>query len=245
MSQEPTFTLGRVEMAEVVPGTERLRFFAELSNTMSVDVSDPDRPLGELMDELEVLECILIAEAVWRVELGPRSPSVAQAKALVGKFPTLHALVEAAEAAAVVTEPQPSATFQVHVLGEATAGPPRSDLDRYLASLHQRFANSMHASTRVYTCRSWRRDRRAPAPYELHWNADDVPGEELLGEIGWTVPGPLVERIEIELASGEAVRLFLFNSDSDLCFQEMLLPERSGRMEKVARTGLNDDHTVQ
>jgi hypothetical protein len=115
-------------------------------------------------------------------------------------------------------------SFRVHTLGEATAGPARSGLAPYLESLRQRFSNPMHASTRVYTCRSWRQDRRAPAPYELQWNAEVVPGEELLGEIGWTVPRGLVDRIALELANGEAVRLFLFNSDADLCFQELLVP---------------------
>jgi hypothetical protein len=82
----------------------------------------------------------------------------------------------------------------------------------------------MHAQTRVYTCRSGRATAGATAPYELHWNDKDVPGERLLGSFGWVVEKELVERIEAEFARGEAVRLFIFNSDADLCFEEVLVP---------------------
>ena len=93
------------------------------------------------------------------------------------------------------------------------------DLAGYLRSVHLRLSNSVHAETRVYTCRAWR--TRTAAPFELHWNDDEVPGEQLLGSYGFG-PAPLAEVIA-ELGRGGAVRLFIFNSDADLCFQEVLV----------------------
>ena len=115
-------------------------------------------------------------------------------------------------------------SFRVHDLRKKEKYAEFEDLSRYLWMLHNRFHNAMHAQTRVYTCRSWRTSAGATASYELHWNADDVPGEELLGSFGWSVGRELVDRIELEFARGESVRLFIFNSDADLCFEEVLEP---------------------
>lgn len=93
------------------------------------------------------------------------------------------------------------------------------DLASYLRSVHLRFANAIHAETRVYTCRAWHTG--TAAPFELHWNDEDVPGELLLGSYGYG-PAPLTE-VLAELGRGSAVRLFIFNSDADLCFQEVLV----------------------
>jgi hypothetical protein len=98
------------------------------------------------------------------------------------------------------------------------------NIERYLQMLHARFHNAVHAQTRAYTCRSWRAASNATLPYELHWNDEDVPGETFLGSFGWSVGRNLVEQIETEFSKGEAVRLFIFNSDADLCFEEVLEP---------------------
>jgi hypothetical protein len=82
----------------------------------------------------------------------------------------------------------------------------------------------MNAEARAYTCRSWRAG--AAVPYELHWNAGNVPGETFLGEWGWSIERDLITRVEREFDRGEAVRLFIFNSDADLCFEEVLEPVR-------------------
>ena len=95
------------------------------------------------------------------------------------------------------------------------------DLERYLRTIHLRFANGIHVQTSIYTCRACH-DGGLPAPHELHWNSEDVPGEELIDEFGTLAHGETVERVASELASGKAVRLFIFNSDADLCFQEVL-----------------------
>ena len=110
-------------------------------------------------------------------------------------------------------------SFRVRASGRE--GPPselRDGVASYLRSVHLRFANSIHAQTRVYTART------GAAAYELHWNSSEVPGETLLGTFGWSVPPQLITAIEALLAKGEAVRLFIFNSDADLCFQELLVP---------------------
>lgn len=100
------------------------------------------------------------------------------------------------------------------------------NLSDYLWRLHARLHNAVHAETRIYTCRSWRMSGGVTAPHELHWNDEIVPGETFLGSFGWTVGSELVERIEAEFAQGESVRLFIFNSDADLCFEEVLEPVR-------------------
>lgn len=51
-----------------------------------------------------------------------------------------------------------------------------------------------------------------------------MPGETLLGSFGWTFEKELVEQIEAEFANGDSVRLFIFNSDADLCFDGVLVP---------------------
>ena len=94
------------------------------------------------------------------------------------------------------------------------------DLAGYLRSVHLRLHNTTHAETRVYTCRSWA--NRTTAPYELHWNDHDVPGETLLGTIGYVAPS-MFQAVSAELLRGGAVRLFIFNSDADLCFQEVVV----------------------
>ena len=95
------------------------------------------------------------------------------------------------------------------------------DLERYLQTIHLRFANGIHAQTRIYTCHACP-GGGLPPPHELHWNAEDVPGEALIDEFGTGAPRAVLERVAGELASGRAVRLFIFNSDADLCFQEVL-----------------------
>ena len=108
-------------------------------------------------------------------------------------------------------------SFRIHSLSDGTISAPREDLASYLRSTHLRFRNSIHAQTRVFTART------GSQPYELHWNDAGVPGETLLGSIGWSVPPELIVAVEAHLARGEDVRLFIFNSDADLCFQELLL----------------------
>ena len=94
----------------------------------------------------------------------------------------------------------------------------------YLGSLHGRFANGVHACTRVYECPEWRTDGERTAALELHWN--DEPGVRKLGEFGWGVGDRLVAAVEAALWRGDAVRLVVFNSDSEVCFEELLAPPR-------------------
>lgn len=115
-------------------------------------------------------------------------------------------------------------TFRVHDLRGRKAGGTRGDVADYLSVSLRRLHNTMHAETRVYTCRSWRASGGAIETYELGWNGDDVPGETLLGRYSHASEPGLVGRIEAEFARGEAVRLFIFNSDADLVFEEVLEP---------------------
>lgn len=116
------------------------------------------------------------------------------------------------------------ARFRVHNLRQVGNPTDLDDLERYLWTLHDRFRNAIHAETRVYTCRSWRSTGGGTTRYELHWNDEVVPGETFLGSFGWGIGRQLVEQIEAEFARGESVRLFIFNSDADLCFEEVLEP---------------------
>jgi len=112
--------------------------------------------------------------------------------------------------------------FRVHDLRRPDDPIERDDLGLYLFRAIDRVHNPRHAETRVYTCRSWRAGMTAP--YALHWNAESVPGETFLGSCGASADRDLVRRVEHEFARGEAVRLFIFNSDADLCFEEVLEP---------------------
>src|SRR5437867_10839795 len=105
--------------------------------------------------------------------------------------------------------------MQVRIRDIVRGGEPRieHDLAGYLRSVHLRFRNSIHAQTRVYTCRG------AAQPCELHWNDHDVPGERQLASIGYASDEALAA-VTAELSAGRAVRLFIFNSDADRCFQE-------------------------
>lgn len=114
--------------------------------------------------------------------------------------------------------------FDLH----AMAPRPVDEVAFYLQTVLHRFSNGIHAEARVYTCRSW----RAPAatkPYELHWNDDEVPGESFLGSFGSAPSRDLLAKVRAELDRGEAIWLFLFNSDADLCFQEVLAPVAASR----------------
>jgi hypothetical protein len=109
--------------------------------------------------------------------------------------------------------------FRVHDLRRPSSlSELRSDVADTLRSVHQRFANAIHAQTRVFTARA------GLTPHELQWNDEGVPGETLLGTIGWSAPPELITAVEASLARGEPVRLFVFNSDADLCFEEALVP---------------------
>lgn len=116
--------------------------------------------------------------------------------------------------------------FVVHDLRRGDSDADRHDVRLYFSEVLGRLHNTRHAETRVYTCRSWRSTGGATAPYELHWNAQSVPGETLLGSCDWIPDKELVERIEAEFSQGEPVRLFTFNSDADLIIEEVLVPLR-------------------
>ena len=114
--------------------------------------------------------------------------------------------------------------FRVYDLRRGGADAQIHEAETYLWPLYRRFHNALHAQIRVYTCRSWRATAGATAPYDLAWNDDDVPGESFLGSF-LAIPGKhLVDQIEAEFAKGESVRLFFFNSDADLVFEEVLTP---------------------
>lgn len=114
--------------------------------------------------------------------------------------------------------------FRVHDLRSRESGAAVDDVLGYLRTVYRSLHSFEHAETRVYTCRSWRATAGATAPYELQWNDKAVPGETFLGSFGWVPGKDLAQRIEAELAQGESVRLFVFNSDADLAFEEVLVP---------------------
>lgn len=116
--------------------------------------------------------------------------------------------------------------FLVHDLRRGESDADRDDVLDYLRGVVWRLHNAEHATTRVFTCRSWRSTGGATAPYEHYWNEESVPGEMLLGSCGMSVGRELVERIEAEFSKGESVRLFTFNSDADLIIEEVLVPLR-------------------
>src|SRR5688500_9366928 len=89
---------GAMTIGERDPGTSReQQFVREIQKQLGIDPSDLDRELEEFLDELTVVECVAIAEAVWGVELGPRSGTVSEIAGLAYEWPTLRALIDAAE----------------------------------------------------------------------------------------------------------------------------------------------------
>jgi len=98
-------------------------------------------------------------------------------------------------------------------LTRTTSAVERDDVGLYLSRVDSRLHNARHAQVRVYTCRAWRANSRRTTAYELHWNSEDVAGETFLGDVDWSDEGRLARRVEAELAAGEAVRVFVFNSD--------------------------------
>src|SRR5579872_7384508 len=59
----------------------------------------------------------------------------------------------------------------------------RESVSLYLQGLHGRLHNAIHAETRVYTCRSWCKTGVVPAPYLLHWNAEELDIRKLIGQL--------------------------------------------------------------
>jgi hypothetical protein len=116
-----------------------------------------------------------------------------------------------------------SARFLVHDLLTGVSGYVRDGVALYLGTLHWRLYKRP-AETRIYTCHSWRTSAGATRPRELRWNDEDVEGETQLGSFSWIVEKDLVAQVEAELARGEAVRIFTFDADSDLCIEEVLVP---------------------
>lgn len=114
--------------------------------------------------------------------------------------------------------------FRVYDLRRLGGSVVRSDLSRYLSELHDRLRNAIHAETRAYTCHAWQTTGGVVPPHDLHWNDEGVAGETELGRFGWSVGSDLVLRIASELDRGIAVRVFTFDSDADLRFEEILVP---------------------
>jgi hypothetical protein len=99
----------------------------------------------------------------------------------------------------------------------------RSDLAHFLQGQNARFRNGIHACVRLYTCRA---SLETPCFVDLHWNGT-IEDERQIGSIGWVADRSTIRAVENELRAGRAVRLFGFNSDADLIFEEQLVPETS------------------
>lgn len=99
-------------------------------------------------------------------------------------------------------------------------GPPRADLEGVLGSRLERFANGIHAQAWVLRCPEWRLLGVHTPALDFHWN--DTP--ELLGDYGIWLGKELLDAARAELRGGQALRVLSFNSDSDLCFEELLVP---------------------
>lgn len=97
---EVVLTRGEARISDVPPGQERVEFLRQLSELFAIEADQIDRPFHEVIDDLGALECVAIAEAIWKVELGPRSGTVSEIGNMVTGFPTLRALIAAAEDAA-------------------------------------------------------------------------------------------------------------------------------------------------
>jgi gamma-glutamylcyclotransferase (GGCT)/AIG2-like uncharacterized protein YtfP len=59
---------------------------------------------------------------------------------------------------------------------------------------------------------------------ELGWGDVVISDEELLGSFDCMAPPDVLEKIEAEFGRGDAVWLFLYNKESRLCFEEVLVP---------------------
>ena len=59
--------------------------------------------------------------------------------------------------------------------------------------------------------------------YPLHWN-EELPNETRIGSFGWYGDAESVQKIEGEFRRRQPVRLFTFDSDAELRFEEVLFP---------------------
>lgn len=91
---------GQARVEPVPPGQERAELMRQLADVMGITSADLDRPLVDVTDGLGALECLALVEAIWNVELGPRAGTVSEIGGLVTGYPTLAALILAAEEAA-------------------------------------------------------------------------------------------------------------------------------------------------
>jgi hypothetical protein len=117
-----------------------------------------------------------------------------------------------------------SRNFRVHELRGREDDGTYADVGRYLYSVYNFLNNTIHVSTRVYTCRFKDASAGVLVPYELHWNDDEVPGERFLGSFHWAPEKALVKKIENEFDKEKAVRLFIFDSDAELRRERVLIP---------------------
>ena len=94
---------GRTAAPTVRPGTEREEFLARAARVLEVDIRELDitAPITTRYgaDEMQVYECILHAEDVWRVELIPPRIPVANFAEALAPFATLQKIMAAAESA--------------------------------------------------------------------------------------------------------------------------------------------------
>lgn len=99
--EQVVFSRGSPEPIAAEPGAERETFIRQVAVVLECDPSDVNTSASltkeyELAD-LDVSECVQIAEEAWRVQLMPNPMTLADADQMMKRFPTLDAIIAAAE----------------------------------------------------------------------------------------------------------------------------------------------------
>ena len=102
-----TFSRRTPNPQRAAQGQERATYLADVAKIFAeIGAIDPAKTFKDLgMDELEVSECIQMAEEVWGVQLMPNALAMSELEESIRRFPTLNAIAAEAEAAARVATP--------------------------------------------------------------------------------------------------------------------------------------------
>jgi hypothetical protein len=94
------FTHESPNPVRAAPGAERQNFLSEAALVLGKPQAEIDAAKtlqGDYgCDELDVSECVQIAEEIWRVKLLPNPMTASEIEDLPARFPTLDAIIAAA-----------------------------------------------------------------------------------------------------------------------------------------------------
>jgi hypothetical protein len=107
-TKAPVFSRSTPNPQHAAQGQERATYLSRIAKCFSdIGAIDPTKPFDELgLDELDVSECIQMAEEVWGVQLMPNPMTMSDFAEVRRRFPDLNAIAAEAEAATNVATPR-------------------------------------------------------------------------------------------------------------------------------------------